>query len=364
MSTSTVKNKVEKTKNDTTAATPKQKPVAKKPAAETPTPEGKKKDDLLEAVKDYENARRDISSQSVTEKPEGEKVPEDKPETKKATESGYYINDSLALVNVAEGCPIPDGVKFYKRDEKEAALAEIERLRKESTPPVEMSTDAFSKEILTEFRKRTKAIKNSIGKIDSSFESIAFNLHWINAKQAYKSEGHDTIVEYAAEQFGYQKSTCYSLISVVDRFAKRDEKGAFMEVFEDRVKGFSVSKLSLMINLTDAEIDSLKPSMSVREIKKFVRGLNAKPLPELSEGDGEVPEDEDETPEDENKTPEDSGVVDVDAVISNTLIKCEGKEDYEKKVDRIDEYILRIFKQHPNAVISVSYSVPRTEKKG
>lgn len=333
----TVKNIVEKSKGDTTAATPKhkpllnpstsdlkeaglvgknpkKKPVAKKPAAENP-PEDKKNNDLLEAVKGYENARRDISAQSDTQKT-AEPAPEKKPDPAKA-----------------EG-------------------------KKEDTA-VAMSTDAFSKEILTEFHKRTKAIKSSIGKIDSSFETIAFNLHWINAKQAYKSEGHATIIEYAAEQFGYQKSTCYSLISVVDRFAKRDEKGAFLESFEDRVKGFSVSKLSLMVNLTDAEVDSLKPTMSVQEIKKFVKGLQSKPLPELSEGDGEAPEEEDETPEDGN-------VVDVEAVvISDTLIKCEGKEDYEKKVDSIDEYILRVFKKYPNAVISVSYSVPKdTEKKG
>ena len=307
MSTNTVINKAENPKSNTTAAMPKHKPL------------------LNPTQADFKNAglignESKTKKKPVAKKPAAEKTPEKKPDPAKA-----------------EG-------------------------KKENTA-VAMSTDAFSKEILTEFHKRTKAIKNSIGKIDSSFESIAFNLHWINAKQAYKSEGHDTIVEYAAEQFGYQKSTCYSLISVVDRFAKRDEKGAFMEAFEDRVRGFSVSKLSLMINLTDAEIDSLKPTMSVREIKKFVKGLSAKPLPELSEGDGEPPENEDDTP-DESKAPEGSGVVDVDAVVSNTLIKCEGKEDYEKKVDRIDEYILRIFKQHPNAVISVSYSVPKTEKKG
>lgn len=309
----TVKNKVVKPNNDNTAAipkhkpllnpstadlkeaglvgkNPKKKPVAKKPAAEK-TSEDKKNNDLLEAVKDYNDARRDI--------------------------------------------PVKEDMS------------------------VAMSTDAFSKEILTEFHKRTKAIKNSIGKIDSSFETIAFNLHWINAKQAYKSEGHATIIEYAAENFGYQKSTCYSLISVVDRFAKRDEKGAFLEAFEDRVKGFSVSKLSLMVNLTDAEVDSLKPTMSVRDIKKFVKGLEDKPLPELSEGDGEALEEDAEPPEN-------GGVVDVEAVvISDTLIKCEGKEDYEKKVDSIDEYILRVFKKYPNAVISVSYSVPKdTEKKG
>lgn len=271
----------------------------------------------------------------------------------------YIIDDNYEVKLVKKGGLVPIGKKTYRVSDVKKAIADSKKLREESASAVAMSTDAFSKEILTEFHKRTKAIKNSIGKIDSSFETIAFNLHWINAKQAYKAEGHDTIIEYAAKNFGYQKTTCYSLISVVDRFAKRDEKGVFMETFEDRVKGFSVSKLSLMVNLTDAEVDFLKPTMSVQEIKKFIKGLQSKPLPELSEGDGETPEEEDEATEDD-------GVVDVETVVvSDTLIKCEGKEDYENKVDRIDEYILRVFKQYPNAVISVSYSVPKdTEKKG
>ncbi len=296
---STVKNKVENPKNNTTSETPKHKPLL------NPSQDDLKKEGLV-----GEKPRK----KPVAKKPAAEPSPEKKTDPIKA-----------------EG-------------------------KKEDTT-VSMSTDAFSKEILTEFQKRTKAIKNSIGKIDSGFETIAFNLHWINAKQAFKAEGHDTIVEYAAEQFGYQKSTCYSLISVVDRFAKRDEKGALMEAFEDRVKGFSVSKLSLMINLTDAEIDTLKPTMSVLEIKKFVKGLTAKPLPELSEGDGDV---------DESETSGDDNIVDVEArVISNTLIKCTGKTDYEAKIDKIDDYIQRIFKQHPDAVIEVSYSVPDVaEKKG
>ena len=344
MSTSTVINKAEKPKSNTTAATPKHKPLL------NPTQADLKNAGLI---------GKESKKKPVAKKPAAEKTPEKKPDPAKAGDK----KSAPTLTKEQEDANkrISNSHEKYNERIKAENAAKVEA-QKESTS-VAMSTDAFSKEILTEFHKRTKAIKSSIGKIDSSFETIAFNLHWINAKQAYKAEGHDTIVEYAAEQFGYQKSTCYSLISVVDRFAKRDEKGAFTETFEDRVKGFSVSKLSLMINLTDAEIDSLKPTMSVREIKKFVKGLSAKPLPELSEGDGEPPENEDDTPDKDN-APEDSGVVDVDAVVSNTLIKCEGKEDYEKKVGRIDEYILRIFKQHPNAVISVSYSVPKEEKKG
>lgn len=251
----------------------------------------------------------------------------------------------------------PAAKKATAKAKPKASPAPAKAEEKKEGTAVSMSTDAFSKEILTEFQRRTKAIKASIGKIDSSFEAIAFNLHWINAKQAFKAEGYPTIVEYAADHFGYQKSTSYSLIAVVDRFAKRDEKGALTESFDDRVKGYSVSKLSLMVNLTDAEIDSLKPAMSVREIKKFVKGLEGKALPELSEGDGEVPEGEE-------SGIEDSGVVDADAVvISDVLIKCMGRDDYSKKAEKIDEYIMRVFRQHPDAVIEVSYSLPPKEEK-
>lgn len=224
--------------------------------------------------------------------------------------------------------------------------------REESTA-VAMSTDAFSKEILTEFQKRTKAIKSSIGKIDTSLETIAFNLHWVDAKQAYKAEGYPTIIEYAAEVCGYQKTTCYSYLDVVDRFAKRNEKGEILESFDERVKGFSVSKLSVMVKLTDSEIETLNPTMSVRDIKRFVKGLEEKALSELSEGNGEP--DEDETADD--------NVIDSTATVFNTLIKCTGKADYDKKIDEIDECILRLFNQHPDAVIEVSYTLPATKEE-
>lgn len=252
-----------------------------------------------------------------------------------------------------------------KAEEKKADGKETEQetvLEKKEDTAVVMSTDAFSREILTEYYKRTKAIKSSIGKIDSSFESIAFNLHWINAKQAFKSEGFASIVEYAVYHFGYQKSTCYSLIAVVDRFAKRDAKGTLTESLDDRIKGFSVSKLSLMVNLTDAEIATLNPSMSVSEIKKFVKGLQGKALPELSEGDGENEDTEDVQEQDTGGT-EDENIVDgKGTVVYDVLISCKGKDDFDKKADRINEYVQRVFNRHPDAIIEVSYSLPSKNK--
>lgn len=278
---------------------------------------------------------------------------------KKVLENVEAGNTAGKAVSAKKASPAPAKAEEKKpssKDVQAAISASVEKKKEETA--VAMSTDAFSKEVLTEFQKRAKAIKTAIGKIDTFFEIIAFNLHWINAKQAYKSEGFGNITDYAAEVFGYQKTTCYSLISVVDRFAKRDEKGAFMEAFDERVKGYSVSKLSLMVNLTDSEIDSLNPAMSVRDIKAFVKGLEGKALPDLSEGDGE-PE-----PEETDYAENDENIVDSTAkVISNTLIKINGKDDYSKKADRFDEYIQRVFHHHPDAVIEISYSIPAKEDK-
>lgn len=220
-------------------------------------------------------------------------------------------------------------------------------------PPetVEMSTDVFSKEMLTELNKRTKAIKNCQGKIDSSFETIAFNLYWINSKEAYKAEGCDSIIKYADEYFGYAKTTCYSLINVVDRFAKRDESGHYLEELDERVKGYSVSKLSLMVGLTDEQISRLTPDMSVRDIKKFVKSLEGKAMPELPDGNGE---------EEEETTESDNNIVESTAKEINrqVLISCKGMEDYENKQDKVFEFIVRALKAHPDATIEIAYVLP------
>ena len=215
-------------------------------------------------------------------------------------------------------------------------------------PAVEMSTDVFSKEMLTELHKRSKIIKDSIGKIDTSFEKIAFNLYWINAKQAYKAEGFDNIAKYSDETFGYAKTTCYSLMSVVDRFAKRDENGHYMEQLDERYKGFSCSKLSLMVGLTDEQIEHISSDMSVRDIKKFVKSLTGKALPPLSDGNG-----------DSEETEEDTDIIDSVAkeIVSQSIIKCQGVKDYESKIDKIDSLIMRVLKSHPDAVIDISYTL-------
>lgn len=234
--------------------------------------------------------------------------------------------------------------------------------RPENTEPEKavMSTDAFSKEVLTELKKREKKILDCIGKIDTSFEAIAFSLYWINAKEAFKASGFDTIVSYSDSKFGYAKTTCYSLISVVERFAKRDASGLVSEEFDPRIKGYSVSKLSLMVGLTDDQISRLTPGMSVRDIKKFVKSLEGKSIPELSEGNSE--DEEDGTQDSPSDSPGMGAFIDSTAkeIIRNTLISYKGAKDYGKNADfeKINDYVLRVLNAHPDAVIEISYTLP------
>lgn len=215
--------------------------------------------------------------------------------------------------------------------------------------------DVYGKEMVEELDKRTKAIKSSIGKIDKSFENIAFNLYWIHSKEAFKAKGADSIVKYAADAFGYEKTTCYSLIAIVERFAKRDEKGNFLEEFDPKYKGYSSSKLSLMVGLTDEQISGLKPEMSVRDIKKYVASLKEKPLSALPDGTGEE-ETENVTvlePLDISEVPDKFD----DSALFNTytrdLFTVNGFDDYNKQLDKIDETIHKLYKDMPDVTIRI-----------
>lgn len=216
----------------------------------------------------------------------------------------------------------------------------------------------FSDETVEEIHRREDRIISCASKIDSSFWTIAFDLYWMNKKKAYLIQSYYDIVTYSEKMFGYGKTTCYSLIAVVDRFAKRNEDGSIIEAPGDLAKDYSVSKLELMVNLTDDQINQLKPSMSVREIKKFIKGLEGKPAPSLP--DNSAGNEGTKEPEEPPTDSTDKNVIDstAEVVNRNVLISCKGSVDYEKKSSKIGSSISRILKKHPDALIEISYTLP------
>ena len=259
---------------------------------------------------------------------------------------------------IGKGKRIPNGHVFAGSDEEACLLAGI--------PFRPSSIVSFSEKTKTDFEERHVRIGESVLNIDNSALKVAFDLHWVNAKQAYVIKNFPTIADYAKFYFGYEKTSCYSLISVVDRFAKRDENGNILEEIDNAYSAYSSSKLALMVNLTDDQIKAnIKPAMSVRDIKKIVKAIENSSLPDHSKDSGDKKEDTGE----DTKPPEQSGtdtgkgkIVDSTAkeIKRKTLFTYKGGENYVSRFNpsKVNEQIVSILKDHPDALIEISYTLP------
>lgn len=285
-----------------------------------------------------------MKSDSIDEKPtlkEGDKIPI----------SGYIIrtnsDGSKCSSYEFKGYKLRPGEIYM--DSKEEACALVGR---EFNPTSKLD---FSDKTLEELDNRENQIKESASIFISSFYKIAFALYWINASKAYVARGYRDIVIYCSSRFNYEKTTCYSLIGIVERFAKRDADGKVIEELSPIIEGYSISKLTYMINLTDDQINQLKPSMTVREIKKYVKELSVPNLPDNSTGNEGTKE-----PEEPPTDSADKNVIDstAEVVNRNVLISCKGSGDYEKKSSKIGSSISRILKKYPDALIEISYTLP------
>jgi hypothetical protein len=219
-------------------------------------------------------------------------------------------------------------------------------------PPADIK-EIYSAETLKELDKHYKAVKSALSGIDKSTEKITFNLYWIYDSATYKAMGCDSIADYASKNFDLGKSSTYSFIQIAERFGKRDDAGHILDCFYDKYKGFSSSKLSLLVDCTDEEIEKLgiTPSMSVRDIKKAVKGLYVQAEIEEEETDSAGESEEDTAGDSEGDS----------EIITNTLIKCVGMEDYNSKIDKIDSLIVNLLKKHPDYTIEISYSGKKSE---
>lgn len=202
----------------------------------------------------------------------------------------------------------------------------------------------YTPEKRAELKACTELIQKALDKIDGGLEAIAFTLWKVYSSGLYRSECCCNVCDYAAKHFDYKKTTVYSFLSVVDRFALRDDKGAIVDgKFVPLAKGYSFSKLSLMTSLTDAQIEKhLKATMSVRDIKKCIKDLRSDApaqLPVTNDNvvDASAVEKDSEHPENDKTSP------------NFRSVSVKDVSDYNKKLDGIDDMIEGFIKENPNA---------------
>lgn len=222
----------------------------------------------------------------------------------------------------------------------EATVGNAVAVEQNINPPV----DVYSKEMLTETTKRSKVIKTELGKVESSFSRIAFNLHWFYANDAHKALGYKNVYDFAKVEFGIARGTCNNFINVVERFGKRVD-GKIIEQIDDCYKDFKSSQLTLMLGLTDSDIEKLDADMSVRDMKKKIKEISSDEKTSDSATGNE--DDEDIS---------NSGVIDVESkeVNRQVLITIASKDDYDAQEDKIYDMICRALRE-PNNKVEISY---------
>lgn len=110
-----------------------------------------------------------------------------------------------------------------------------------------------------EYKRLNGVISNSMKNLESNYIKLAVALHEIDAGQFYILDGYKSIVEYAKEKYGIQKTTVYNYLGLVDRFGlTADSKPLYT----------SQQMIAMLPALRgSAEISDFTPDMSVREIK-------------------------------------------------------------------------------------------------
>ena len=203
-------------------------------------------------------------------------------------------------------------------------------------------------------------------------EKVALNLYWIYSNKAYKAIGCESITDYALNTFDLGKSTTYSFINLIERFAIRLEDDTVSDKLDDKYKGYSFSKLSLLTDLSDEQIEGLDitPDMSVRDIKKLLKKADsdAVTLPDKKEPP-EKPEDTSPdtqgtmtTKDDEVSVPEAETDIDdddsttgylIDVIINGERRPSTGKDTVWDIIN--PKYIEDTFKFHPEVEELIIY---------
>ena len=110
----------------------------------------------------------------------------------------------------------------------------------------------------------TAKIQDAINRTRSEFMYIGMLLLEIDAYGYYAEAGFSDVYEYAEVTFGFKRSSTNNFMRVYRKF------GEAMGI-QDRFKKFSYSQLVEMCSMSDQQISSCSPEMSVlrlREVKK------------------------------------------------------------------------------------------------
>ncbi|MDO5411599.1 MAG: hypothetical protein Q4F21_14335 [Lachnospiraceae bacterium] len=111
-------------------------------------------------------------------------------------------------------------------------------------------------------------IKENLGGIVKSFVRIGWQLTRINASQAYKNDGYNSITEFAKAEYDMNPDGVSRFMSVYERYSLPGDTPELQEQYKD----FKFAQLSEMLQLPQEDLSLIGPETKradIRELKKF-----------------------------------------------------------------------------------------------
>lgn len=108
-------------------------------------------------------------------------------------------------------------------------------------------------------------IKSNITSAARSFIAIGYYLKLVRDKEMYREDGFMTIWDFAKAEYGISQSTASRYMSMNDRFSKDGNS----PIIRDEYKEFGKSQLQEMLSLTDEQVEQVRPSDRVEDIRNI-----------------------------------------------------------------------------------------------
>lgn len=112
-----------------------------------------------------------------------------------------------------------------------------------------------------EFKKQ---LDTELSNQAESFVRTGYLLKIARDTEILVESGYSTVTEFAKAEYGFEKDYVSRYIAINDRYSEN----GYSEQIQDKYKGFGFAKLSEMLTLPDAIIESMSPLMTRREIQE------------------------------------------------------------------------------------------------
>lgn len=143
---------------------------------------------------------------------------------------------------------------------------------KKSEKEVPMVEPINLKEQKKDYNRLIGLVKREYSKVEISSLNIAFALHQIYSQELYLHDGFKNISECGEEHFNLSKTTVNAFINVIEKFAKRDEKGNVLygkeQAIIEEYEKFTWSKLCLLTSVPAEYLDEFYSSMTAKQIRE------------------------------------------------------------------------------------------------